>query len=307
VSVFWIEPLTVSAIEGTMTIPTPVLAYKPPDYLQGGHNVREVVLSDWIKELCHSLVASGFLQPIGGVDYGDYGEQLWGFQRMAAWRYGLSQKLAVPDKIPILLYPSTITVTQRRIVTATENLQRQDLTEQQTFRLCAELMQLNPDWKRQDLAAHLSKSASWVTQTLAPLDVVEKVREAFLAGSIGKTLVYEISKEPPEQQAGLLGQTREDLKRQREERRNGDQPSSTVKACAITIPLGEGVVFHLKGPGLSLDAAIAQAETAVEKLKAARADGHTAKTIQAWLKHKPPKKPRKAKGEPHGALTASGS
>ena len=109
------------------TIPPPVNAEKPPEYLTGGHNVREIVVDDGIRDLAHSLAAYGFLQSVGAVDHVDHGEVLYGFRRLAAYRWGLGEGLTVPDKIPVRLYPPSLTATQtagslpqRRISSATD-------------------------------------------------------------------------------------------------------------------------------------------------------------------------------------------
>jgi ParB-like chromosome segregation protein Spo0J len=263
-------------------IPTAVRADKPGDFLRDGQNAREIVVDESIRELCHSLVANGFLQPVGAIDHGDYGEQLFGFRRMAAYRWGLREKLAVPSLVPVMLYPETITVTQRRLIAATENLQRVDLTDAQKFRLCQELVELNPGWSRKDLAAHLHKHASTVTQYLSPAGLIPEALEAFLAGEFGLTVAYEISKQADQAEAlrrRRSGVTRDEMGRQR---RKGDAPAERMSR--LRCPLPSGVTVQVAGKEISLEETADALKQALKEVNAAIAKGFNVKTAQSVWK-----------------------
>ena len=58
----------------------------------------------------------------------------------------------------MLVYPSSLTPTQRRVINLTENVQRVDLTDPEMFLNCKELMALNPIGGRKHLAAHLNET-----------------------------------------------------------------------------------------------------------------------------------------------------
>jgi ParB/RepB/Spo0J family partition protein len=215
-------------------IPTPVLGAKPHDWFKGGHNYREIVIDEGIRELGRSEADQGFLQPVGAVDRGDHGETLYGFRRLTAYGWALSEKLPVPETIPVLLYPPSLTDTQRCVVTATENIQREDLTDPQKFRLCKKLLELNPRWTRKDLAAHLNKHPSTITQWLSPDDLIPDGLQAFLEGRFGYSLAYKIAGSPDQANAlakVLNGSSRARLEDDNRNHRNGHgaQPTRLVR------------------------------------------------------------------------------
>ena len=94
-----------------------------------GSNGRMIEVDDELKELAHSLVANGFLSSVGAVEYPDHVETLYGFRRLHAYRWALEQGLDVPELIPTLLYPETLTLIERETIQLLENIQRKDLTE----------------------------------------------------------------------------------------------------------------------------------------------------------------------------------
>jgi hypothetical protein len=254
----------------TLSIPNPVLAQKPAGYFKDGPNDRLLAMDDGDKELLDSIIANGVLQSVGAVDFGEYGELIWGFRRVGLCRYGLSQNLAIPEKIPVQLYPSTLIATHRRVLRATENLQRKDLTDPQTFKLCKELMELNPDWARQDLASHLNKSPSMVTHYLSPELLIPDALQAFLSGKFGFRKAYAISK-TLDQHAALA------------EILNGSGRLPRIK-----IPLagdtGSGIVT-IAGDNIDLDDAETLLKEALKAVRAAREKKLDTKTAQAVWKN----------------------
>lgn len=268
------------------TLPAPVPAVKPLEYFEGGHNVREIAIDDGIRELAHSLAAQGFLQPVGAVDHSDHGEVLYGFRRIASYRWALSEKLSVPAGISVLLYPPSITVVQRRLVTATENLQREDLTDPQIYRLCKELMELNPGWTRKELAAHLNKAPSAATLYLSPDDLIEEGRQAFLRGAFGFSKAYAITKSPDQARAltlALRGSTRDDLERESRKQRNGGE-TPRVRTSRIKIPLANEAasgVVTVSGESIDLDDAEALLREALKAVRSAKEKNLDCKTAQS--------------------------
>jgi hypothetical protein len=221
------------------------------------------------------------------VDYGEYGEKIWGFRRFAAYLFGLSQKLAVPDKIPVQLYPASVTVIQRRTLAATENLQRQDLTDPQKFKLCSELMELNPDWTRQDLAAHLNKSPATITHYLSPEGLIAEALQAFLDGKLGFSKAYAIRNAPDQPKALALAlngsTTRDDLARESRRQRSG-QAQPSVRMPRIKIPLANDVatgMVTVAGESIDLDDAETLLKEALKSIRAARKKNLDCKTAQA--------------------------
>jgi hypothetical protein len=138
--------------------------------------------------------------------------------------------------------------------------------------------------------------AGTITKLLSLFDCDQEVQDAAKAGSVGPTDWYAVARAKDQAEAlrlKLTGATRDELERHIRAERCESQEVRTGadgRATSITLPLEDGVTFSVKGPGISIDAAIAHAEKAIAKLKQARGDGHTARTIKHWLKNKKPKK-----------------
>ena len=245
-------------------IPPPVHAEKPHDWFKGGHNIREIAIDDGIRDLAQSIAAHGILQPVGAVDHRDYGETVFGFRRLAAYRWGLSEKLALPDKIPVRLYPPSLTATQRRIITATENLQRQDLRDPEIYRLSKELMDLNPDWTRKELAAHLNKHPSSITQYLSPDGLFPEALQAFLDGKFGFSHAYTIKKSPDQAKAlaeVLRGSSRAKLEDENRSHRNGHAPQAAARLARFKIPVATTAATGAVALSIPQDSDLAAVET----------------------------------------------
>lgn len=253
-------------------LPPPVQAEKPPDWFKGGHNVREIAVDDGLRELAHSLAAHGFLQSVGAVDYDEYGESLWGHRRLAAYRWGASEKLPLRETIPVLLYPPSLTATQRRIITATENLQRQDLDDPQKYRLCKELLELNPEWTRQDLAAHLNKHPSTITQCLSPDDLIPEALQAFLNGKFGYSLAYKIRGSPDQAKAlakVLGGSSRAALEDENRGHRNGQASPPAGRLARLKIPVATDAAKGAVALSIPRDGDLAAVETLLKEAEKA--------------------------------------
>ena len=123
-------------------IPTPSPAIWPLARIKPGKNSREIIVDDGIRELHQSILKHGLLQPLLVTDQ-ETDNLLAGFRRRAAMGQGGIETASV------LVYPPSLTTTQRRIINLTENMQRVDLSDPQIFRSCKELEALNPDWQPQ--------------------------------------------------------------------------------------------------------------------------------------------------------------
>ena len=256
-------------------IPTPCPAMWPYGRIKPGKNSREIVVDDGIRELHQSIVRIGQLEPLLVTDQ-ETDNLIAGFRRYAAMGLGGIESVSV------LVYPPSLTTTQRCIITATENLQRVDLTDPEIFLTCKELMTLNPDWQRKDLAAHLNKDASTVTRYLSPLDLVPEALEAFLAGKFGFSKAYSIAKSTDQLATlamALSGETRDEMDRKIRQKRSSGDPA--VRTSRIKCPLSTGHVVTVAGDGVSLEDAIESLQTAIKAIKKAIDTGLDAKTAQA--------------------------
>ncbi len=261
-----------------MQLPKPRYDTCPIDKIIEGLNSRKIEVDDGIRELCNSIVANGLLQPLIILD--DY-RLIAGYRRLAALR------LAGIESATVSIYPSTLTPSQIKVINLTENIQRVDLSEPETYGACSELMVLNPEWARKDLAAHLGKDPSTVTRWLSPDDLIPEAKQAFLDGKFGFAKAYAISKLPSDQQGGLLaltlsGATRDVLEQQGRKRRTVTAPA--IRSTKIRVPLVSGQVVTVAGDGVSMDEALEAVQEATKQLKAAIAKGVTAKSAQAYWK-----------------------
>ncbi len=254
-----------------MVLPQPKHEFKPPTWPQGGTNARTLVRDEAFSDLVASIRQNGVLQPAGALETA---ELIFGFRRVAA---AIEAGL---ELMPFHIYPNTLTPTQVRVINLTENIDRVGLRDPELHLAAAELMALNPDWTRKELAAHLGKSQSTVTHWLCPDDLIPEARQAFLDGKFGFTKAYAISKLKPEKQGGLLaltlkGTTRDELERHGRMSRNQPDPNAEPpeKTARVQIPLATdvatGKVTVAGAPGAEID--LEGAETLLkEALKAVR-------------------------------------
>ena len=137
------------------TIPTPSPAMWPFGRIKPGKNSREVVVDDGIRELHQSILKIGQLDPVLVLDQ-ETDNLIAGFRRYAAMGLGGIETVSV------LVYPPSLTTTQRRVINLTENLQRVDLTDREVLIGCTELMELNPDWQARTWRRISIKTPAWL-------------------------------------------------------------------------------------------------------------------------------------------------
>ncbi len=253
-------------------IPSPIHAIKPLGFFQVGHNSRPVINDESLQELSRSILANGLLQPLISLDDGLV---LAGHRRLAA------MELADLPEAPALIYPSTLTITEQRTITATENMQRLDLTPPQTYGLCKELFELNPTWQLCDLAAHLSKSPGTITKYMAAAKLEPEPLAAFMAGEFGFDTAYSITKSPNQSETLRIirgGGNREAV------RRAAKPKADAVRSEKLVIPLPSGLTVKITGAEVSLEEGMDAALEAAKLAKVAIAKNLNVRTAQAYWK-----------------------
>ncbi len=210
----------------------------------------------------------------------------------AARRVGLKILKAV-------LVDKKLSASETRLIQIRTDIHKKKLSPPELSALLIALEKENPGTVKQIAAlVHMEESLVW--KYLQAKKLSAESLAAFKAGKIGLRDMVAIAALPADEQPVLLGlklggASAEEVGRQSRKRRHGSTASSTEQVKAIKLTLDGKFVFVMKGPSLSLDVAIDKAEAVVTKLKEARRDGHTAKTIRAWLENKPAKKVRSAK------------
>lgn len=203
-------------------------------------------------------------------------------------RYRAAKLVGLPT-LDVVITEEPLTDTQVKVIQLTENLHRADLHDSEKWRACQELLQINPGWGNKDLAAHLKLGESTITKYLAPSRCIPEVQQALVAGQIGITAAYEISRVAADQQAELLrlklsGTSRDGLAEHVRKQKREATPQVRVKRIACPLPSGVGIV--VTGEELSLDDLIEALGVAQKEAKKAREDGLDAKTFSAVMKDK---------------------
>jgi hypothetical protein len=207
------------------------------------------------------MLARGQLQAVGATEDGRliFGHGRW-----------LAAKAAGIKTLEVKVFPASLPDTQFKLVRASENLQRKELTGHKTWLLCSELMCSNPDWELKDLAKHLGKDASWATRIMCLSKCIPEWQSAFKDGKVGISDCYAASKLPEKEQAGLLalklsGASRDAIEQAGRKQRNGNAPAVRLSRVRIAMPQGATVV--VSGNGLDLPGVV---ELLTETLKEAR-------------------------------------
>jgi ParB/RepB/Spo0J family partition protein len=152
-----------------------------------------------------------------------------------------------------------------------ENLMREGLGDAEIYLACKELMALNPEWLKKDLAAALHFDASMATRIFAVDELIPEAKEAFLAGSFGFSKAYAIAKGPKEEQQRKLadilsGASRDDVERKARASRSKNPDVKVVSRVRIEMPDGESVVVSGRGLNMvRLAEVLGQAQKEVRK------------------------------------------
>jgi ParB/RepB/Spo0J family partition protein len=237
-----------------------------------------------LRLLGESMMYDGQIQPVGAKPDGTL---LWGERRyQAAQLVGL-------DSLNVVVIEKPLSDSESRVLQATENIHRVDLSDTEVYLNVKDLAALNPTWLKKDLAAHLHKDASWVTRVLAIDELIPAAREAFLGGAFGLSVAYEISKASAEEQHELLaaklsGASRDEIGRQGRKQRKG---TPAVRVSRIKCPLPSGAVVQVSGQAISLDDMIEAIVELLKEAKKAAEQGLDAKTFERVCKDKAKVKP----------------
>jgi ParB/RepB/Spo0J family partition protein len=243
-----------------------------------------------------SMQARGQLQPVAATEDG---RMIFGHGRY------LAAKAVGIKTLEVKVYPASITDAEFWLIKAAENLHRNELTGYQKWLLCAELMCGNPDWLHKDLAERLHLDPSMVTRLLSPSKCIPAWQEALAAGKVGISDCYAASKLGEAEQSELLrqklsGASRDTIeqvsRKSRKEKSGKDEAGKTAKVHCL---LPSGVQITVSGKGLSLGSAIDALIDATREMRAAKANGYTAKTFAASMKDKA--KARQAKATENAA------
>jgi ParB-like chromosome segregation protein Spo0J len=152
-----------------------------------------------------------------------------------------------------------------------ENLMREGLSDAEIYLACKELMALNPDWLKKDLAFELHFDASMATRIFAVDELVAEAKEAFLAGKFGFSKAYAVAKGPKEDQQRKLadilsGASRDEVERKARAGRSKNRDVKVVSRVRIEMPDGESVVVSGRGLNMArLTELLGQAQKEVRK------------------------------------------
>jgi ParB-like chromosome segregation protein Spo0J len=226
------------------------------------------------------MLANGQLQPVGATEDG---RLIFGHGRL------LSAKSAGIKTLEVKLYPASLSDTEFRLIRAAENLQRNELTGYQKWRLGSELMSANPTWGMQALAEKLHVDPSMVTRLLSPGKCIPAWQEALAAGKVGISDCYAASKLSESEQAELLelklsGASRDAIEQAGRKKRTTAVPA--VRLSRIKAMLPSGVVIVASGASLTLDDFIESTGAAQRQARIAREQGLNARTFQEVLRQK---------------------
>lgn len=205
------------------------------------------------------------------------------------------------ETVPVIITDRLLSDSEIRVIQLTENMHRADLKPIEQVEGVEEVARLNPEKTNKDLAKLLGFEASMITRLRSAAKVTPAVREALATGKIGLSTVYAISKcESPAEQEQMLAQALSGASRDaieqvgRQSRKAKTSKSEGGKTAKVHCLLPTGVQITVSGKGLSLGSAIDALTDAIKEMRAAKANGYTAKTFAASMKDKAKAKREKA-------------
>lgn len=244
------------------------------------------------EELNASVKAHGILQPLLVTVL---------MVLLAGHRRLIAALAAGLEMVPVIVTDRVLSDSEIRVIQLTENMHRAGLKPIEQVEGVEEVARLNPEMTNKDLAKLLGFEASMITRLRSVSKVTPLVREAFAAEKIGLSTVYAISKcESPADQEEMLtqalsGASRDAIeqvgRRSRKEKAAKDEAGKTAKVHCL---LPTGVQITVTGKGLSLGTAIDALVDGIKEMRAAKANGYTAKTFAASMKDKAKAKREKA-------------
>jgi ParB family chromosome partitioning protein len=197
------------------------------------------------------------------------------------------------ETVPVIITDRVLSDSEIRVIQLTENMHRADLKPIEQVEGVEEVARLNPEMSNKDLAKLLGFEASMITRLRSAAKVTPAVREAFAAEKIGLSTVYAISKcESRTDQEQMLAQALSGASRDaieqvgRKSRKAKTSKNEAGKTAKVHCLLSNGVQITVSGKGLSLGSAIDALTDAIKEMRAAKANGYTAKTFAASMKDK---------------------
>ena len=167
-----------------------------------------------------------------------------------------------------------------------ENVHRVEVTVQEQTKQCLRLLDLNPEWEQKQAAAFLKLDPSMISRFAAVGKTLPAAQEAFYAGTLSLSTVYEIYKagDAAAQHAALAqalgGASREELRESRQRKFTGTVQS---KVARLKCSLPGGLSVQVSGASVSLQEFIDALLLAVKEAKAALKDNQDAKAFAAVM------------------------
>ncbi len=173
-----------------------------------------------------------------------------------------------------------------------ENWLRDDLKDADRVGIVLRLKELYPKALAKDIAEKLHVDPSTITRLMSVSTVVPPVREAFEAGAITLSHVYELSKLDGQCQHELLpvalnGATRDFIGREgRKTRKARPKGGDPVSSSSVTIPLPSGIKVIVRGKRMTLAEVVDCLSECIDAAKKGLKEKLSVKSWQAVLKDK---------------------
>ena len=168
---------------------------KATSWFKESRNVRDGMDETSLRQLGESMLNEGQLQDVIAQSEGTL---IVGHRRLAA------AKLVGIATLSVKIVENVVEAGRAVVLQAIENEQRKNLTDPERWRMVEELRRLYPRWMAKDISEALHKDPSWVTRYSSPSRCLPAVQEAFVAGRLGISDCYAISKVSEREQHELL-------------------------------------------------------------------------------------------------------
>jgi ParB-like chromosome segregation protein Spo0J len=212
------------------------LTRKPLSWFRRGSNIRQKQRSEAESRQLGKSLRERQLSPVWAMSDGTL---LIGYGRLeAATLEGL-------ESLDVVITDKAVTEVDVLAIQFQENMLRQDLSDFEKVCIVERLRALCPKLIAKDLAERLHVDPSTITRLMSASKVIPAAREAFEAGAITLSHVYELSKLGSQQQHELLpvavnGGSREAISTEERRRRNGNGPA--IRLDGVKCPLSNATV-----------------------------------------------------------------
>jgi ParB/RepB/Spo0J family partition protein len=235
-----------------------------------------------VKHRAADMAVNGLLQPIGVLD-GKPMRILYGHGRY------LSAKVLGWKEIEAKVFPAALSETQSKVIGAGENFQRTDLTGYEKYRLCVELLALNPEWKAKDLADQLHLDPGMITRLLSASRCIPAIQDALKGGLCSIEDCYTASRLSEAEQHEYLaarrnGASAADLARRVRRSKNGN--GQEVRLAKVKILLAVGATVALSGKELHMESVVELLAETLKEARKAHDAGYDVRTWQAMMRDK---------------------